>query len=82
MYRDEGQESSERPRRARGKVSAAIGGFLIVVSMILLGVFALSLLNLFDPNLLMRDSIQCISMWILLIIGILDLLSGIILLFG
>ena len=63
-----------------GKLAAVIGGFLIMVGMILLGVFALSIFNLFDPSFLIKEDVQLILMWILLVVGILDLASGIILL--
>ena len=60
--------------------AAVIGGFLIFVGVILLGVFALSFFKLFDPSLLVKESVLMILMWILLIVGILDITSGIILL--
>ena len=60
--------------------AAVIGGFLIFVGVILLGVFALSFFKLFDPSLLVKESLLMILMWILLIVGILDITSGIILL--
>jgi len=63
-----------------GKAAAVIGGFLIMVGMILLGVFALSIFNMLDPDFLVEEDVQTILMWVLLIVGFLDLASGFILL--
>jgi len=51
-----------------------------MVGMILLGVFALSIFNMLDPNFLVEEDVQTILMWVLLIVGFLDLASGLILL--
>lgn len=63
-----------------GKAAAVIGGFLIMVGMILLGVFALSLFNMFDPRFFLEEDVQTVLMWVLLVVGLLDLASGFILL--
>ena len=65
------------------KVAVAIGGFLIFVGIIMIGVFALVLLGVIDVGVLERasesDGYRMLSLGVLLVIGVLDLVSGIIL---
>jgi len=63
-----------------GRAAATIGGFLIFMGMIMLGIFALALFKIIDPNFLVKEEIQITLMLAFLLVGILDLLSGIILL--
>jgi len=70
----------EKIPKGVGRAAATIGGFLILMGMIMLGIFALALFKIIDPNLLVKEEIQTTLMWALLLVGILDLLSGIILL--
>jgi len=70
----------ERKLGKIAKISAVIGGFLIMTGLIMLGVFSLSFFKIFNPDILVKEDILVILMWILLFIGILDLVSGIILL--
>lgn len=61
------------------KIAASIGGFLIMVGMILLGIFALALFKIIDPELLVDGNFATMFMLILTILGVFDLISGIIL---
>lgn len=59
-----------------GKASAVIGGFLIMIGIILIGIFALAFFNIFDPALLISEKFISYFMIILMIVGILDMVSG------
>lgn len=65
------------------KVAVAIGGFLILVGIILIGVFVLVLLGVIDIGVLEgaleSNEYRMLSLWVLLVIGLLDMVSGIIL---
>ena len=60
------------------KLAAALGGFLIFVGITLVGVFVLVFSEVVDPSLLEREY-RMLLLWMLLIIGVLDVVSGIIL---
>jgi len=62
-----------------GKISSAIAGLLLFAGVVILGVFALAFSNIADPTFLIEEY-QFLTMMFLLVIGILDLISGIILL--
>lgn len=66
------------PRRL-GKVAAAIGGFLIMIGMIMIGIFALFLFDLLDITMFMESEYQTLFTSALLVIGVCDLVSGIML---
>jgi len=66
------------PRRL-GKVAVAIGGFIIMVGMVMIGVFALAFFGIFDISALMDTKYLVVFMTALLITGVLDLIAGIIL---
>jgi len=66
------------PRRL-GKVAVAIGGFIIMVGMIMIGVFALAFFGIFDIGAFMNTKYLIVFMIALLITGVLDLIAGIIL---
>ena len=70
----------EGSRRTIGKAIAAIGGFMIMVGMIMLGTFALAFFNVFSPDLFLNKGIQVVLIWTLLIIGLADLIAGLVLL--
>jgi hypothetical protein len=61
------------------KISTIMGGFIIILGIILLGIFSLIYLNMFNPIFLLDETLQIIFIWILLILGLVDLISGIIL---
>jgi len=65
--------------RKLGKVAAAIGGFLIMMGMILMGIFALLLFDILDVTMFMGSEYQVLFTLVLLAIGVCDLVSGIIL---
>ncbi len=68
----------ESPSRA-GKIAVVIGGFLIMVGMILLGIFFLAIFGTFGTDLLMDENFAKAFMSVLLIIGVIDLVSGLML---
>jgi len=61
------------------KFAVALGGLLIFIGIIMIGVFALVFLDFVDVGALERREYRMLFLWILLIVGILDLLSGIML---
>jgi len=69
-------------QRRLSRVGAAIGGFLIMVGMILLGIFALALFKIIDVSAFMDTQSTAILMLVLLIIGVLDVVSAILLVRG
>jgi len=65
------------------KVAVAIGGFLIFVGIIMTGMFALALSGAVDIGVFERisgsEAYRTLFLGVLLVIGILDLVSGIML---
>lgn len=62
------------------KVAVAIGGFLIFVGIIMAGVAALALSGVVDIGVFERSEVyRILFLGVLLVIGILDLVSGIML---
>jgi len=72
------EQLGANPRRL-GKVAVAIGGFIIMVGMVMIGVFALALFDIFDISAFMNTKYLVVFMIALLITGMLDLIGGIIL---
>ena len=62
------------------RLSIAIGGFLIVTSLILTGTVFLILLNLIDIGIFANATRTSVLTLLFLVIGILDFIAGIILL--
>jgi hypothetical protein len=62
------------------RVSVAIGGFLLVTSLILTGTVFLILLNLIDVGVFLDQTSASLLTLMFLAIGILDFVAGIILL--
>ena len=60
------------------KVAVAMGGFLIFVGITMIGVFALVFSGVVDVSVLKKEYLR-LFLWILLVIGLLDVVSGIIL---
>ena len=50
-----------------------------MVGMILLGTFILAFFGVFDPSLFLNEEGRIILVWALLILGVTDLISGIVL---
>jgi len=61
------------------RLSIAIGGFLIVNSLILVGLVLLIFLNLIDPIMLTDVSTSSLLTLMFITFGVLDLVAGIIL---
>jgi hypothetical protein len=62
------------------RLSIAIGGFLIVTSLILTGTVFLILLNLIDVGVFTKQTHTSVLTLMFLAIGVLDFIAGIILL--
>jgi len=60
------------------EVAVAIGGFLILVGITMIGVFALVFSGVVDLSVLKKEN-RMLFLWVLLVIGVLDVVSGIIL---
>jgi hypothetical protein len=69
-------------RKTIGKAAVAMGGLVIVVGMIMLGTSAIAFFDIFNPDLFLNEEPQVIFVWVLLILGVIDLISGIILWLG
>lgn len=72
---------SLKPRKL-GRIAAAIGGFLIMMGIVMIGVFVLVSFDVFDIETFLSSEYLILFMTALLIIGVLDLVSAIILLRG
>lgn len=72
---------TKNPRRL-GKVAAALGGILIMTGMIMTGIFALALFGILDISVFMDMKHLLLLTLVLLMIGIIDVVSGIILALG
>jgi len=66
--------------RKLARLSVAIGGFLIVTSLILTGTIFLILLNIINVDVFADQAITSVLTLIFLAIGVLDFIAGIILL--
>jgi hypothetical protein len=62
------------------RLSLAIGGFLIVTSLILTGAIFLILLNMIDVSVLADPATTSVLTMLFLAIGVLDFIAGILLL--
>jgi hypothetical protein len=62
------------------RLSLAIGGFLIVTSLILTGAIFLILLNMIDVSVLADPATTSVLIMLFLAIGVLDFIAGILLL--
>ena len=60
------------------KLAAALGGFLIFVGITMVGVFVLIFSHVVDLSLIEKEY-RMLLLWVLLMIGVLDVVSGIIL---
>ena len=59
--------------------AAAFGGFLIMIGIVMIGIFALVFFNILDITIFMGPQFRTLFILALLAIGICDLVSGIIL---
>jgi hypothetical protein len=62
------------------RLSLAIGGFLIVISLILTGAIFLILLNMIDVSVLADPATTSVLTMLFLAIGVIDIIAGVILL--
>jgi len=65
--------------RKLSRLAVAIGGFLIMMGMILMSAVVLTLLNVIDITAFMNETYVLMFMLALLSIGVLDVIAGIIL---
>jgi hypothetical protein len=63
----------------RRRIALAIGGFLIFLGLIIIGFFILAYLNVIDVNTLLNTEYRLLFILILLVLGVLDLVSAVIL---
>ncbi|MFQ6094551.1 MAG: hypothetical protein ACE5NN_00260 [Candidatus Bathyarchaeia archaeon] len=62
-----------------GRIAVSIGGFLIMIGMILIGIFFLAIFRILDPELLTSEDFAKVFMSILITAGVLDFVSGLML---
>ena len=61
------------------RFAVALGGFLIFVGIIVTSVFLVGFLGVVDFSILESETFQSLSLFLLLAIGLIDLVAGIIL---
>lgn len=65
--------------RKLSRLAAAIGGFLVMMGMILMGAIVLNLLGIIDVTVFLNETYLLMFMLALLSVGILDVIAGVIL---
>jgi hypothetical protein len=66
-------------RKWFSRFAVALGGFLIFVGIIVIGVFLIDYFSMIDLNILETENLQNLPFFMLLAIGLVDLIAGIIL---
>jgi hypothetical protein len=66
--------------RKLARLNIAIGGFLIVTSLVLTGIIFLILMNIIDIDVFVDQTNTLLLTLVLLVVGVLDFVAGIILL--
>lgn len=66
-------------RKWFSRFAVALGGFLIFVGIIVIGVFLIVLFDMVDLSVLETENLQNSALLLLLVIGLVDLVAGIIL---
>jgi hypothetical protein len=61
------------------RFAVALGGFLIFVGLIVVGIFIISFLGVVDFSIIETENLQNLTLLFLLLIGLIDLIAGIIL---
>jgi uncharacterized membrane protein YkgB len=61
------------------KFAVALGGFLLLVGIVVMGVFVASFLGFVDFLVIENENFQTLSLLLLMAVGLVDLLAGIIL---
>lgn len=64
------------------RVAAALGGLVIFLGIVIIGIFVLARLHMVDLTLFSNTGSRMLFLWMLLAIGLLDLVSGVILAYG
>jgi hypothetical protein len=72
-------EAECRCMRNLARLSIAIGGFLIVTSLVLTGIIFLILMNIIEIDVFADQTNTLLLTLVLLVIGVLDFVAGIIL---
>jgi len=78
MFEVTSAKLTERMRKL-SRLAVAMGGFLIMMGMILMGVVVLTLLNVIDVAAFVNETYLLMFMLALLSVGVLDVIAGIIL---
>jgi len=78
MFEVTSAKLTERMRKL-SRLAVAIGGFLIMMGMILMGVVVLTLFNVIDVAAFINETYLLMFMLALLSVGALDVIAGIIL---
>jgi len=78
MFEVTSAKLTERMRKL-SRLAVAIGGFLIMMGMILIGAIVLTLLNVIDITAFINETYLLMFMMALLSVGVLDVIAGIIL---
>ena len=66
-------------RKWFSRFAVALGGFLIFVGIIIIGVFLIYYFGMMDLNILETENLQNLPFFMLLALGLVDLIAGIIL---
>ena len=66
-------------RKWFSRFAVALGGFLIFVGIIVIGVFLIDYFGMIDLNILETENLQNLPFFMLLAIGLVDLIAGFIL---
>ena len=66
-------------KKPYNRFAVALGGFLIFIGMLFIGFFLVHLLGVINLNSIESETLQSFSLMMLLIIGLVDLLVGIML---
>lgn len=61
------------------RLAVALGGLVILIGIVMIGIFILARWDMADLNTFLNSESRRLFLWILLAIGLLDLISGIIL---
>jgi len=78
MFEVTSAKLTERMRKL-SRLAVAVGGFLIMMGMILMGAIVLTLLNVIDISAFANETYLLMFMLALLSVGVLDMIAGIIL---
>lgn len=64
------------------RLAVALGGLVILVGIVMTGIFILVRVGMVDLNVFLNSGGKQLFLWMLFVIGLLDLLCGIILAYG